>query len=348
MPEVTFTECSDFGCTTYYSRFERIEYREGGDDVIVLGLKTEGNGALGPLTVVAEIYREATENQQARWEEVGRVSNTPAGGSYNENEIYADISTDDQIRITSSLEWASPVQEDSYEVTAPQEPFTYGNANLVIEGAGLADSPVFNTSPKFEVTVTNDRPSTDSESGLDAGYVFVSSPDYDQHILVNCFTIEPGQTVTIDDSTGNSPGLDGVVDIPASSDNLSFTVTVAGYDGESRSCAEFVGNPTAGSNVRTQTVGVTPQKERAGLQFALLNASVTPSTVQAGEEANFSVDVVNTAEYAAAARVVFTIDDRQVGETVTETLDPQEQTTASINFIGEPPETTICADVEHP
>jgi len=104
----------------------------------------------------------------------------------------------------------------------------YGDANAQIQDVRF-DNSNLSTGDRTNiiVDVKNEKSSTSSTSGFDIMFLYVTSPQLDQHLILKCQIIEPGQTLTIDSSSGDTPGLDG--DFTVSDPQMEFNVTTGHY-----------------------------------------------------------------------------------------------------------------------
>lgn len=109
------------------------------------------------------------------------------------------------------------------------EQVRYAPADPVIEDVRFdPPSPQSGDTVQIEIDVLDTKTTATGESGeFNAFAVVVESPQLDQHILARCEIIRPGQTITVDDSTGDFPGFDG--EFPATGE-MDIAVVVTGWD----------------------------------------------------------------------------------------------------------------------
>lgn len=155
------------------------------------------------------------------------------------------------------------------------EQVRYEPADPVIEDVRFdPPSPESGETVQLEVDVRDTKSTATGGSDFNAVAVLAETPTLSQHILARCEVIEPGNTLTIDDSTGDQPGYDG--EFPAT-ETMDITIYAVGFSPSGSVCEPDVIRRQAGSGYVNPSVQQTVTLEVGGP--ATEEPSVTPTDI---------------------------------------------------------------------
>lgn len=105
------------------------------------------------------------------------------------------------------------------------------------------------------IEVENQSQTTAPGEDFDIMYAHVDAPHMNQAPIWWCGIIGPGGTIIVDDSSGNAPGLEGEIDVPAEG-GVDITVEVGGIDRSNfTDCANVLNQGSQPTDTQTVRVG---------------------------------------------------------------------------------------------